>query len=479
MFEQAFRNLDNCLNNDDGMSTEIDYAEQSSWLLFLKYLDDMEIERQKRAELNNKRHRYILDEEFRWSSWAMPEDRSDILTGDALLSFVNEELFPYLSGFKGRETDKNTIERKIGEIFSQREIRSKFRNGYRLRECLEAIDDLAFASQDDRYELSKLYEDKIKRMGNAGRNGGEYYTPRPLIRAMLKVIKPKIEETIFDPATGSAGFLCETYDCLNRRDLSGSERKFLQEKALYGQEKKALPYIIGMMNMILHGIEAPNLIRTNTLAENVSDIQERKQYDIILANPPFKAGGEGEEIQQNFRIRSSEPAYLFLQFFIHSLKPDGRAAIVIKNTFLSNNDNAVTSLRKYLLDSCNLHTVLECPAGVFQAGVKTVVLFFEKGEPTNSIWYYQLDPGRKLGKTSPLTDEDMEEFVALQAERAESEKSWIVSIDDVDGESYDLTPINPNVPEKAPLRPPEEILQEITNLDAESAGVLNGIREML
>ncbi len=204
---------------------------------------------------------------------------------------------------------------------------------------------------------------------------------------------------------------------------------------------------------------------------------------MILANPPF-GGKERKEVQQNFPIKTGETAFLFLQHFMRSLKAGGRAAVVIKNTFLSNSDNAAKSLRKELLETCNLHTILDCPAKTFLgAGVKTVVLFFEKGAPTRKTWYYQLDPGRSLGKTDPLNDDDLAEFVQLQGKKTdkakESEKSWTVRIDDVDTESWDLSVKNPNAPEAAPLRDPEEILDEIAGLDAETATVLAGIREML
>jgi type I restriction enzyme M protein len=265
-------------------------------------------------------------------------------------------------------------------------------------------------------------------MGNAGRNGGEYYTPRPLIRAIIQVVHPKIGERIYDPAVGSAGFLCESFEFLKKKELSTTDLKTLQKKTFFGKEKKSLAYVIGIMNMILHGIDAPNIIHTNTLAENLSDIQEKDRYDIVLANPPF-GGKERQEVQQNFPIRTGETAYLFLQHFIKSLKAGGRAGIVIKNTFLSNTDNASVSLRKKLLEECNLHSILDCPGGTFQgAGVKTVVLFFEKGAPTKKVWYYQLQPGRNMGKTNPLNDEDLTEFLALEKTRADSPKSWSVDM---------------------------------------------------
>jgi type I restriction enzyme M protein len=317
-------------------------------------------------------------------------------------------------------------------------------------------------------------------MGNAGRNGGEYYTPRPLIRAMIQVVKPKIGERIYDGAAGSAGFLCESYDYLRAKpDLSTKDLRTLQEKTFYGKEKKSLAYVIGIMNMILHGIEAPNIVHTNTLTKNLADIQEKDRFDVVLANPPF-GGGERKEVQQNFPIRTGETAFLFLQHFIKILKAGGRGGVVIKNTFLSNTDNASVSLRKLLLESCNLYTVLDCPGGTFQgAGVKTVVLFFEKGAPTRKVWFYQLDPGRNLGKTNPLNDDDLKEFVALQKTFADSPKSWTVDAKSIDQETFDLSVKNPNGGEEVTHRSPEEIMDEIAALDAESAGVLGSIRGLL
>ena len=426
-FEQAFRNIDDVLWKEAGCTTELDYTEQTSWLLFLKYLDGLEEDRSAEAELEGKRYEYILDKTYRWESWAAPKDSTGKIdhnkakTGPDLTDFVNGKLFPYLHGFKGRASSPNTIEYKIGEIFG--EIKNKISSGYNLREIIDVIDGLRFRSQMEKHERSHLYEAKIRNMGNAGRNGGEYYTPRPLIRAIIQVVQPKIGERIYDGAVGSAGFLCESFDFMKAKPgLTVKETKTLQENTFYGKEKKSLAYVIAIMNLILHGIDAPNIIHTNTLSENLSDIQEKDRFEVVLANPPF-GGKERAEVQQNFPIRSGETAFLFLQHFIKSLKAGGRGGVVIKNTFLSNTDNAATSLRKLILESCNLHTILDCPGGTFQgAGVKTVVLFFEKGKPTKKVWYYQLDPGRSLGKTNPLNDDDLAEFVALQKTHADSER---------------------------------------------------------
>lgn len=317
-------------------------------------------------------------------------------------------------------------------------------------------------------------------MGNAGRDGGSYYTPRPLIRAIVKVVNPKVGEKIYDGAVGSAGFLCEAFDYLSAKpDLTTSNKKMLQDKTFFGKEKDKLAYVIAVMNMILHGIEAPNIVHTNTLAENLADIQEKDRYNVVLANPPF-GGKERKEVQQNFPIKTAETAFLFLQHFIKILKAGGRGGVVIKNTFLSNTDNASVSLRKLLLESCNLHTVLDLPGGTFQgAGVKTVVLFFDKGAPMRKIWFYQLDPGRNMGKTNPLNDDDLAEFVKLQKTFADSPKSWSVDAKSIDQKTFDLSVKNPNGNKEVKHRKPKEIMAEIVALDKESEKVLHTIKGLL
>jgi type I restriction enzyme M protein len=514
MFEQTFKNIDDKLWKDAGCSSELDYVEQTSWILFLKYLDDLEKDRADAAELTGKAYTPIIEKKFKWDVWAAPTlrqaqgeprkiDHHKAMTGDDLTDFVNGKLFPYLKKFKETADHADTIEYKIGEIFS--ELKNKIQSGYNLREVINLVDELRFRSSKEKHEMSALYEDKIKNMGNAGRNGGEYYTPRPLIKAVVQVVAPKIGDTIYDGAVGSAGFLVEAYEYLLSGGASGEgrgglqsaltktgsgigtkEAKVLQEKTFYGKEKKSLAYIIGIMNMILHGIEAPNILHTNTLAENISDIQEKDRYQVVLANPPF-GGKERAEVQNNFPIKTGETAFLFLQHFIKILKAGGRAGVVIKNTFLSNTDNASVSLRRQLLETCNLHTVLDLPGGVFTgAGVKTVVLFFEKGTPstgsgqaTKKVWYYQLNLERNLGKTNPLNEADLADFVKLQKSKADSENSWSINIADVDPASFDLSVKNPHRKTDSTLRAPSAILAELKSLDEESAEILKSIEKML
>jgi type I restriction enzyme M protein len=438
VFEQTFKNIDDVLWKEAGCATELDYTEQTSWIFFLKYLDDLEKANEQKADLAGKKYESIIDAKHRWSVWAAPKtkdgsfDHDKALTGDDLIKYVDDKLFPYLKGFRQRAQSPNTIEYKIGEIFSEIE------------------------------------------------NGGEYYTPRPLIRAMIKVVDPQIGERIYDGACGSGGFLCEGYEYLLPKADSTSARKTLQEKTFYGKEKKSLAYVIGIMNMILHGIEAPNIVHINTLAENISDIQDKDRFDVVLANPPFGGKERPEIYNQNFPIKTGETAFLFLQHFIKSLKAGGRAGIVIKNTFLSNTDNASVALRKELLENCNLHRVLDMPGGTFQgAGVKTVVLFFEKGSPTRKTWFYKCDPGRNLGKTNPLNDDDLKDFVALQAKFKDSENSWTVDAKSIDKRTYDLSVKNPNKANETDLREPKDIIAEMAALDAESAAILKNIEAML
>ena len=483
MYEAAFKRIDNILREDAGCSSELEYVQQTSWILFLKYLDDFEAEKEKGAEMDGKSYKRIINGDFRWGSWAAPKnddgkiDYKTAMTGADLLDFVNDRLFPHLANFKQMADNPSSITYKIGEIFG--EVGNKVQSGYALRDVIDKVDDLSFLSNEDMHELSSLYEDKIKNMGNAGRNGGEYYTPRPLIKSIVKIINPRIGEKVYDGAVGSAGFLCEAYTWMTKQQspLSRTDYERLQKRTFIGKEKKPLPYVIGVMNMILHGIEAPNIIHTNTLTEKIADIQQKNRVDVVLANPPF-GGEERAEVKENFPIKSDETAYLFLQHYIKILKAGGRAGVVIKNTFLSNGD--ATLLRKQLLEECNLYAVLDLPKKTFNGtGVGTIVLFFNKGKPTDKIWYYQLNVGRSLGKTSPLNEEDLAEFVKMSKSRKKSANSWLVNVADLNQDTWDLTAKNPNRVEEVDNRTPKEIITEIEGLDVQGTKALRKIRKLL
>ena len=480
-YEQTLKAVDNILREDAGCSTSIDYIEQTSWILFLKYLSDLEKERIDEATLKGKEYKPLFEEEFSWDNWAVPkkadgsQDIVNALTGDDLLKFVNEKLMPYLQTFKTDIEKANTLEYKIGEIFS--EISNKLQSGYTLRDVLNAIDNLKFLSIEEKHEMSHLYEEKIKDMGNAGRSGGEYYTPRPLIQAIVEKVNPKIGETVYDPAVGSAGFLVEAFKHMSKGKLSVEDVETLQFKTFYGKEKKSLAYIIALMNMILHGVDAPNILHINTLTENVLDVQDSERHDVILANPPF-GGKERKEVQQNFPIKTGETAYLFMQHFIKLLKAGGRAGVVIKNTFLSNTDNASISLRKELLETCNLHTILDLPGGAFPgAGVKTVVLFFDKGTPTKEIQYYQLNLDRNIGKGQPLSLYDLDEFINLTKD-TKSDNTWKIDTKEINQDTFDLGVINPHIEEEV-LPKPNEILEGIEDLEKESLKLFSDLKKLI
>ncbi len=482
MFESSFKRIDDILRQEAGTSGATDYVEQTSWILFLKYLDDLQKNKNIDAKLVGKEYKQFLDDQYMWESWAAPKakdgkrDKTKALDGEDLVEFVEGKLFPYLRSFKQSADNPLSIEYKIGEIFG--EIRNKVHNGHNLREIIDIIDRLEFRTRAELHDLSHLYEQKLKNMGGEGKSSGEYYTPRSLIEAIVSVVDPKVGERVYDGAVGSAGFLIEAYNHMNTDKLSTGELRHLQEQTLFGKEKKPLPYILGVMNMILHGIEAPNILRTNTLTENIADIQEKDRFDVILANPPF-GGSERKEVQDNFPIKTGETAYLFLQHFMKMSRAGGRAGIIIKNTFLSNTDNAAVSIRKELLSGFNLHTVLDMPGGSFKAsssaGVKTVILFFEKGAPTRKIWYYQLNPGRSLGKTNPLNITDFKEFIDLQATKADSANSWTLDVADIDQTTFDLSVKNPNAPKEAAIRDPKDIIAEIQELDKKTTETLKEI----
>lgn len=486
MFENTFKNIDQILWKDDGCSTELDYIEQTSWIIFLKYLEDLEIETSSAYKLMGKKYDLIFDESYRWSKWAYPklnngkQDHDSTLLGNDLINFVNQKLFPYLSNFKKKNDNINSLEYKIGQIFdsSRSGVRNKIESGYNLREIIDHVEKLKFRSKKDKDEMSHLYEDKIKNMGNAGRNGGEFYTPRPLISTMVSLINPKIGNKIFDPSCGSAGFLVESFNYLkNKKNLTTSNMKLIQEKTLFGKEKKSLPFIIGNMNMILHGIQSPNIIRTNTLNENILDFTEKDKYDVILANPPF-GGKERSEIKNNFPIKTKETANLFLQYFCRSLKNNGKCAVIVKNTILSNNLTLADALiRKELITKYNLHTILDLPRNVFSSPVKTVVLFFEKKNKTKNIWYYELNLNKNLGKRNPLSFDHLKDFKNLFNSRKDTINSWTNNIENIDKNTYDLSVVNPNKKKEVNIRDPKIIYDEINEFNKKIKNKINYIEK--
>ncbi|WP_370215330.1 N-6 DNA methylase [Idiomarina sp.] len=478
------------LRRDDGISGAMHYTEQTSWVLFLKFLDDYESEKEDEAVLSGKEYQPVLDYEHRWSNWACPKtdngkpDINRARTGDDLTNYVNDELFPYLKGFAnaaatGAAADPKSFSYKIGAIFQY--LDNKIASGHTLREVLDIVDNLNFQSETDLFELSLVYEGLLQNMGDAGGYAGEFYTPRPVVRAMLQVIDPQAGNTIYDAAAGSCGFLVEAFEHLKakRNELSTQEWDFIQRDTFFGFEKTSLAYVMGMMNMILHGIESPNLFRGNTLTQNIRDIQEKDRYDIILANPPF-GGKEKSQIQQNFPIQSNATELLFLQHFMKTLKSGGKAAIIVPEGVLFQTNSAFKQVKQELLENFNLHTILSLPAGVFlpYSGVKTNVLFFERSGGTSDVWYYECEPEQKLTKNKPITDEHLKEFVELYSSRETTDRSWTVSASKL-AEDYDLSAKNPAQQKDAEHLAPSDILKQIRTKEKLVSGLLDEIEDLL
>lgn len=479
----VFKSIDQVLRKPgSGCGNALQYMEQSNWMLFLRYLDAAEANRRSEAELNDEPYEPLLPKGLAWSDWAWPTkadgslDTERMLKGDALLLFIQSQLFPGLRALRDSAAIDSPAYR-VGAIFS--ELTCSFTDGYLIREVIDLIQPLVFETEAARHELPVLYEERLQAMGNAGRDGGQYYTPRPLIKVMVRVLAPTLGETIYDGACGSGGFLCEAFEYLQEKTRDGGAEAYdiLQHKTFFGCEEKALPYVTAQMNCILHGLRSPNIEKVDTLSKRIADFTDRDRVDIILANPPFGAA-TSSNVAANFTIKTGETALLFMEHFIAKLKTGGRAAIVIKNTFLSNGDSASVAIRKLLLDTCRLHWVLDLPPKVFAAGVRTVVLFFSKDGPTQApIHYYQLNlpAGVSLGKTRPLREEDLAEFEALATAAGDppaSPNAWTLDPATLDPETCDLSVRNPNIHEE---RPPSasECLTRLRDLHAEMDKLLN------
>jgi type I restriction enzyme M protein len=410
------------LRRDDGISGAMHYTEQISWILFLKFLNDFEINKADEAELDGKEYEYVIRKDLRWEHWACPKDENgklDVkraLTGTDLIEFVNRTFFPYLKAFKTISNDPKSIKYKIGAIFEF--LDNRIASGHTLREVLDIIDDLDFQSSDELFELSHIYENLLKGMGSDGGNSGEFYTPRAVIKAMVETVNPQVGETIYDGAVGSAGFIVEAFEFMTtpekKEKFSASDWEKIQTDTFYGQEKTSLGYVMGMMNMILHGIESPNVYKGNTLTQNIRDFQEKDRHNVILANPPF-GGKEKAQIQQNFPVETNATEMLFIQHFMKMLKLEGRASIIIPEGVLFQSNNAFKRIKQDLLDGFNVHTIVSLPSGVFlpYSGVKTNILYFDRKGSTTKIWYYDVTPPFKLTKNKPIAYEHLEEFIEL------------------------------------------------------------------
>ncbi|MCF4101033.1 type I restriction-modification system subunit M [Gillisia sp. M10.2A] len=483
------------LRRDDGISGAMHYTEQISWILFLKFLNDYEENKADAAELTGKKYEHVLRYDLRWDQWACPKDDEGnrikkASSGSDLMEFVNKTLFPYLKDFKFSSNDPNSIKYKIGAIFEY--LDNRIASGHTLREILDIIDSLNFQSNDELFELSQIYENLLKSMGSDGGNSGEFYTPRAIIKAMVETVDPKVGDSIYDGAVGSAGFLVEAFEYMTtkkkRSGYSASEWKKIQTETFYGREKTSLGYVMGMMNMILHGIESPNVYKENTLTQNIRDFQEKDRHSVILANPPF-GGKEKKQIQQNFPVESNATEILFLQHFMKMLKLEGRAAIVVPEGVLFQTTNAFSKVKQDLLEQFNVHTIVSLPSGVFlpYSGVKTNIMFFDRNGATSKIWYYDVTPPYKLTKNKPIAYEHINEFVDLfkhpekrnrtNAKTDEECHDWTVSVSEI--QDFDISAKNPHKVIEIEHLSPKRLITSIKQNDMKFNELMNQIESLI
>ena len=472
--QQHINRIKDVLRTDSGIAGAMGYTEQISWILFLKFLDDYESSERDAAEIDGQEYQEIIDKKYQWKEWTTRDKW--YFWGDDLKDFVNHELFPYLKGFKNIDTDYHSIKYKIGEIFYF--MNNKIEDGNNIREVINIVNNLDFQNQKDLFELSQIYEDLLHDMGNAGGNNGEFYTPRCLIKTIVDIVDPKIGQTVYDPAAGSCGFLIEAYNHIRPQVQNDKEFEFLSHKTLFWNEKTPLAYIMGVMNMILHGISAPNLSKADTLATTIKDIQESNRHDIILANPPF-GGKIKEQIQINFPFKTNATEMLFLQHIAKMLKVGGRTGIVVPEWVLFNTSEAFKNIKKEILENYNLHTIISLPAWVFlpYSGVKTNIIFFDRVGSTRDIWYYEIDLGRKLTKNKPITYDEIRDIANLQKTRATSENSWIVRVEDI--RDSDLSAKNPNKAKEEVLKSPSEIFDDIERRNDETMKLMLELKNIL
>jgi type I restriction enzyme M protein len=465
------------MRKDAGLNGDLDRLPQLSWVLFLKSYDDLELRREQDAVMRGQTYKAVIPKGYRWRDWAADENKGR--TGEDLIKFVNDDLLPKLRALNGSD-ERQTIAEVFKETFN------RFLSGFLLRDVVNLVNRINFNSSDDIHTLSHLYESMLKEMRDAAGDSGEFYTPRPVVRFIVERVKPKLGEKILDPACGTGGFLVEAYNLLEKQQHTVEDRQLLQSETLYGVEKKPMPFLLGMMNLLLHGVDRPNLRRDNALKNPLREITEKDRVNVIVTNPPF--GGEEERgIQLNFpeATRTGETALLFLQFIMRSLKEGGRCGMVVPNGTLFG-DGVAARVKEQLLNDFNLHTIVRLPNGVFApyTSIPTNLLFFDKPGPTTSIWYYELPPpeGRKnYTKTAPMQDAEFAECAALwdAPQREATAHSWLVAAADVAANNYNLDIKNPNRAEDYEHMPPEKLAADITAKEKRIAEIMVEIAEAL
>ena len=471
------------MRKDAGTNSDYDRTPQITWMLFLKCFDDFE----KKFEALDKNYAQIIPKGYRWKDWAV-EDGKKALTGPDLIKFVNDDLFPKLGNLVGSKgVEKRDI---VAIIFSQ--ITNSIRSGYILRKILNKISQVSFISTDEVHTLADYYEQMLEEMRNAAGENGEFYTPRPVIKFIVNTVNPDLSKSpkILDPACGTGGFMIESINHMNIQVKSNKDREKLFKKTVSGIEKKPMPFLLGMMNLLLHDVDYPNIANTNTLGRPLRDITDENQHDIIVTNPPF-GGAEESELKSNLPtgMQTADTALAFLLYVMYSLKKNGKCGIILPDGPLFATGIAA-KIKQKLLEESNLHTIIRLPRTVFEpyTSIPTNILFFDKVGSTKNIWYYQMKVAsrmRKLSKakepkytmTNPILYEDFLDVQKWFKNKTENENAWKVKVEDI--KEYDLDIKNPNEPERDLLESPDKILNGILQNNKELSELFIKMKKLL
>jgi type I restriction enzyme M protein len=456
--ERLIKTASDKMRSDDNTKGTTKYLEHFSWLLFLRVFEELEDEREEEALVDGTSYQRVIEQKYSWSSWTQAGR-----TGDELIAFIHDDLFPYLQSLGGTPSAE-----KIAQIFSG--VTTVMKSGYVLAEVIEVINKVDFRGAEDYHAMSVIYETLLSEMGTEAGWSGEFYTPRPIVDFMTWATAPKLGETIYDPFAGSCGFLISAFELLRDNEITVADLQRLQDDTLFGQEAGELPFLLGTMNMILHNIPSPNVVRINTLDKDVRTISPSSRHDVVLTNPPF-GGKENPQVQQNFPTKSSATEVLAVQHIVASLKTTGRCAVVVPGGILFDDDSAFRAVRRKLLKDCNLHTIVRLPAGCFPhtPHQKLNLLFFDRQGPTAEIWFYELPVPEnrrhlkhpRFTKTQPLTGADFDDLRAWWNDREETEWAWKVDAEALDQERFDLDMHHPDRPPQLDVVTPEAAAGEI------------------
>lgn len=471
--DNLIKSIQNIMRKDQGVAGDGQRIEQIVWMLFLKLFDDQE----KYYELRDKKYHSPIPEKFRWRNWA--EDPEGV-TGDELLEFINQKLFPELKNLGVSSDDRRGL--LVRSAFE--DAYNYMKSGTLIRQVINKINEADFNKTSDRHLLNDIYEKLLKDLQGAG-NYGEFYTPRPLTRFIIDVIDPKLGEKVLDPACGTGGFLVNTLEHVREHYVKSQADEKKLHDSIYGVELKSLPHLLAITNMILHGIEVPdNIRRDDMLSRPLTEYTPKDRVDVIVANPPFGASVK-DGTEKNFpgEMRTKETALLFLILFVHMLKDSGRAGVVLPDGVLFG-EGAATRIKEKLLKECNVHTIVRLPQGVFNpyAGVNTNLVFFEKGKPTKEIWYYQLplpEGMKQYTKNRGITHEEFDPIRKWWKKRTENDFSWKVSIEEIEKRNYNLDFKNPNGNAKVDHKDPEEVLENIVSAEKEIIKLLGETKKEL